>query len=717
MSADEFSEIGRRQFLQGAAGAAVAVPAAPALAADPPAGAWFDRPMRWAQLVLVENDPGTFDLNFWLDYFRRVHADAACLSAGGVVAYYPTQVPLHHRSAWLKDADPFGDLVAGCRKLGMRILARTDPHAARQDVADAHPDWIAVDARGRKRRHWSNPDLWVTCALGPYNFEFMTSVHREIMTRYRVDGIFSNRWAGSGLCHCDHCRKDFGADLPRSEDPADPNWRKYSVWRAERLIELAKLWDAEIRKINPDARFVPNGLPTLAGAADLADILFLDRQGRSGVNPPWVNGLHAKKHRAVLGRKPIGGIFSVGLEEAPRWKDSVQSPAEIRVWVAEGIANGLRPWFVKFGGVLYDRRWLPVVEKIYQWHHTAERYLRNEAPIARVAVVYSEQTEKYYAGPPGRAQARGHEFGVYHALVEGRVPFEMVNDRRLTREYVDRYKLLVLPNVAALSDGQCRHLRDYVDRGGSLLATFETSLYDEWGVRRRDLGLADLFGVSYGGRVEGPMQNAYIRLTVETNHPLLAGFTDAQRIIHGVWRLDVQPRGPFPSPLTLIPSYPNLPMEDVYPRVPRTETREVYLRDLGRGRVVYFPWDIDRSFWEFLQPDHGTLLRNAVAWAANEEPPVRVTGPGLIDVTAWRQKDSLTVHLVNLTNPMLMKGPFRELVPLGEQQVKLRLLDGRRARKVQLLVGGESPRTSESGGWLTVTVPSVLDHEVVAVDL
>src|SRR2546430_658652 len=82
--------------------------------------------------------------------------DTACLSAGGVVAYYPTQIPLHHRSAWLKDGDPFGDLVAGCRKLGMRVLARTDPHAVRQDVHDAHPDWIAVDAQGNKRRHWSN---------------------------------------------------------------------------------------------------------------------------------------------------------------------------------------------------------------------------------------------------------------------------------------------------------------------------------------------------------------------------------------------------------------------------------------------------------------------------------------------------------------------------------------------------------------------------------
>ena len=42
-----------------------------------------------------------------------------------------------------------GDLVAGCRKLNMVIVARTDPHAVHQDVYDAHPDWIAVEADGK----------------------------------------------------------------------------------------------------------------------------------------------------------------------------------------------------------------------------------------------------------------------------------------------------------------------------------------------------------------------------------------------------------------------------------------------------------------------------------------------------------------------------------------------------------------------------------------
>ena len=148
-----------------------------------------------------------------------------------------------------------------------------------------------------------------------------------------------------------------------------------------------------------------------------------------------------------------------------------------------------------------------------------------------------------------------------------------------------------------------------------------------------------------------------------------------------MFRIDVRPSATFPSPLTLIPSYPDLPMEDVYPRVAKTDTRELYLRDLGRSRVVYFPWDIDRTFWDVLAVDHLTLLRNAVAWACNETPPVEVDGPGVLDVTAWRQRDSMTVHLVNLTNPMMMKGPLRETIPVGPLTVRIRLPEGARPSK------------------------------------
>ena len=684
---------------------------------------WFNRPMRWAQLTLVENDPGKFDPDFWLGYFKQIHADGATLSAGGIVAYYPTNVPLHHRSDWLANSDPFGYLVEGCRKMNMSVLARSDPHAARQNVYDAHPDWIAVTANGEKRRHWANKDLWVTCALGPYNFEFMTQVHSEIMERYQPDGIFSNRWAGSGICYCEHCKTNFkdysGLDLPLNSNPIDKTFQKYSEWNTIRLKELWTLWDGVIRKVKPASRFIPNGFPDKVITGQLSDIVFTDHQARSGATMPWSNGKGAKEIRASIGMKPLGGIFSVGVEEQYRWKDSVQTEAEIRVWVAEGTANGMRPWFTKFSGVLYDKRWLDIVDKIYQVHYRNESYLRNTAPLARVGMVFSDGNRNY-GSEKWQQKSGDHSLGMYHALIEDRTPFEMVNDRLLDQEHLKPFKLLILPNIAALSTEKCAQLRKFVESGGSLLATFETSLYDEAGIRRNDFGLTDLFGVSFDKSVEGPMQNSYLRLKKDAAlnqfHPVLKDLEDAYRIINTINMVNVIPRSSFPEPVTLIPTYPDLPMEDVYPRIPETNIRELYLRSIGKSRIVYFPGDIDRTFWQIMSADHGKLLRNTIRWALDEEPIAEVTGPGVIDVTVWQQEASMTVHMVNLTNPMMIKGPFRELIPVAAK-VTIKIPQGRKVGGIKLLVSDEKAIFDVREDKIFVSVPKILDYEIIGIDL
>ena len=701
---------------------------------QPPRDTWYERPMRWAQLVLVENDPGSFDPDFWLDYFKRTHSDAVCLSAGGVVAYYPTDVPFHHRSLWLEGSDPFAYLVDGCRKMNMSIIGRSDPHACWEDVYRAHPDWIQTEANGKLRKHWSNPELWVTCALGPYNFEFMDQVHQEVMERYQLDGIFSNRWAGHGICYCKHCQDNFkeysGLDLPRSNaDPGgqtttrfylkDPTYLKWSEWRIVRLRELWNLWDGTMRAVKLESRFIPNGFPDRIVTGELSDIFFTDHQARRGLVAPYDNGRRAKELRATMGMKPLGGIFSIGTEEEYRWKDSVQNGAEIKIWVSECLANNMRPWWVKFGGINYDQRWLPVVEEIYQFAFENETYLRNTNPIANVAMVYSEQTSRRYGGEAWQQNPEQHADGMYHALIEARIPFEMVNDQLLDAEHLEPFQLLILPNIAALSDEQCAQLKAFADGGGSILATFETSLYNEEGARRTDFGLSELFGVSSTGKVEGPMKNSYLRLKQDSDgsfHPILRGLEDAYRIINGIHRVEVKANTSFPSPVTLIPTYPDLPMEHVYPREPETTTRELYLREHGSSRIAYIPWDIDRSFWKILTVDHGKLLGNVIRWTLNERPVVEVEGVGVLDVTAWAQENSMTVHLVNLTNPMMLKGPFRELIPVGMQKVSVKLPASATIKSVKLLKAETSAPYKIAHGRLETEVPSILDHEIIAID-
>ena len=215
------------------------------------------------------------------------------------------------------------------------------------------------------------------------------------------------------------------------------------------------------------------------------------------------------------------------------------------------------------------------------------------------------------------------------------------------------------------------------------------------------------------------MLNSYIRLEHDAlpNHPLFTGLEDAPRIINGVSRLEVTPHETFAeTPFTLIPSYPDLPMEKVYPRIGKTDISCLYLRKTA-GRVAYFPFDIDRTFWEVLCEDHLKLLRNTVLWANNEAPVVEVAGPGFIDVTAWRNSSSITIHLVNMTNPMAMKGPYRDFFPIGAQNVKLNLPGDVRPKQARLLVADKSVAMERSGSSIAFTVPSILDHEVIAIDI
>jgi hypothetical protein len=93
-----------------------------------------------------------------------------------------------------------------------------------------------------------------------------------------------------------------------------------------------------------------------------------------------------------------------------------------------------------------------------------------------------------------------------------------------------------------------------------------------------------------------------------------------------------------------------------------------------------------------------------------------VEGLGVIDVTTWRQKDSMTVHLVNLTNPMMMKGPFREFIPI-DVQVRIKIPKGTKPKEVRLLIKGTKPEYRNKNGYINLDVSQILDHEIIGIDL
>jgi hypothetical protein len=66
---------------------------------------------------------------------------------------------------------------------------------------------------------------------------------------------------------------------------------------------------------------------------------------------------------------------------------------------------------------------------------------------------------------------------------------------------------------------------------------------------------------------------------------------------------------------------------------------------------------------------------------------------------------------------MMMKGPIREFIPIGKQTVEVQLPPNSKPKKVHLLAAEKTVHAQISNNILRVEVPSILDHEVVAIDL
>ena len=81
-------------------------------------------------------------------------------------------------------------------------------------------------------------------------------------------------------------------------------------------------------------------------------------------------------------------------------------------------------------------------------------------------------------------------FGAFRAAVEEHLPLTVINDWNLNPADLAPYKVLILANTACLDDAQAAAVEQFVERGGGLVASLDTSLFDEFGNPRPNFALA-----------------------------------------------------------------------------------------------------------------------------------------------------------------------------------------------------------------------------------
>jgi hypothetical protein len=683
-----------------------------------PAVAWSRTVRRVGQLNMTEHDPVCLDVEAWADYWASLKVDVVLVSVTGIIAYYQTKVPFHRKGKYLGNRDFFGDCCAAAKKRGLRVIARTSPDLNWQEALDAHPDWFQRDAQGAPLAQDQAKGLFRTCMFSSYMTDYMPAILKEINSLYDVDAFYTNGWPPLGTlpdCHCQYCR-----NLPASGTPA--YWEKFN----DRLIELWKMYDAIAKEKNPANFFFANlggGIHCAANLVRVGEIcewFQADNQGRGGEDAPiWGCSLQGRVCRAVQNGKMatnVTGTWSTApwTPGTPRWRNVSKSPQETRMWLNETLASGMVPYLHIIGGekgLGEDRRELQPGREYFDWTAQNDEHWVKKKSIANIGVVMGQRTQLFYKPPKGSVMADGMN-GLYDALLEGRFLFDFMHEEKMSPAELAKYSALILPNTALLSDNQCAQLRDYAAGGGSLLATFETSLYDEIGQPRADFGLADVFGIHKAGDVIGSTGNAYLA-RIEKTHPILDSFTGTDWLPGALNRVPLATVG---NPLlTVVPGYTAYPPELSYPMPSQTTEPAVVVREQGNSRRIYFPGDIEPSLWRSGHTDLSRLLQNAIRWVAGPNPPVTIKGDGVIETFAWETSAGMAIHILNYTNPAMHRGWIREFYPIGPQAVFARLPAGSTVRRVKLLRSGADIPFELVPDGVSFTIPKVVDYEVAAV--
>jgi Trehalose utilisation len=671
-------------------------------------------------------------------------------------AYYDSKL-LKRRSPHVP-LDRLEKDIAEYNRLGVRILG-VYPPCLQSEAYELNPDWrrIATNTTEIPQTDMVQfPHGGMLCLLGPYG-DFFIDVLAEILTEFPdVDAFSFDGLHYGGVCYCEHCRTSFraetGAEVPNM-DLNDLAFRKYQHWADRRMEDLVRRMQNRLKSIKPDVALVtwttnagrfghflsiPRNMPARMNLMlDAPDQEFwMDESNRgTTIVPAFANAYiwSCTNHRVALS-EPY--ILSHG---NPYGKDSFP-PSEIQRRMLLAATYGASPSIAVLQPAHLQQDLYECMDELQR----RKEWLTRKEPEPWAALVMSDNTRNFYGRSAGLVEERylASVFGTFRAGVEEHLPMTVINDWNLTKEELSRYKVLVLANTACLDDRQADAIRQFVAGGGGLVASLDTSMFDEFGTPRDNFALADVFGVDYKGLLTTNANQAE-QLDVNFAQAIGPDYWEKRKNVfdfrqdpeswlnQGKMRTYVNDQPvTFKGPAIRVALKPTVQNQPAKLRIKSssdtTDFPAVVTNKFGKGRVVYFAAGLDAGYYLYAYPYQRLALKHAITWAANESPLIQVAAPMCVHSTVMRQKrdqgDRLIVHLYSDLNTTAHHALPIDDVPLREETVPIHNIQisidaqYKVKRATQQPEGIELPITRSASG-VTFTVPQLDIHTMAVVEL
>jgi hypothetical protein len=326
----------------------------------------------------------------------------------------------------------------------------------------------------------------------------------------------------------------------------------------------------------------------------------------------------------------------------------------------------------------FDTRNAFIEKDVYAYLADNESVLTDQVPVEDVGIFFSKATRDAL-GRDGEAEDGYGVFikGVESVLVDAHIQYNFIPDLDFSLEKIRHLKLLLIPNGALMSDEQIEVVRQYVSQGGALIASYETSLYDELGRRRADFGLKEVFGVSSTGIRKDTSSDCYQRV-MAADHPVLGsmGMERSSLIINGgsTHLCTLLGKAGYTPVCNYIPFIFNQPPEKAWIADMETQFPTIVAGNYGAGRVVYFANQTDKLCHTNGHEDFVNSYRNAIAWAMRAQPSVCTDAPDSVHVALTEKVDDPTARVLSFVNMTAApRRPIKALQKVGGFHADVRL--------------------------------------------
>lgn len=313
------------------------------------------------------------------------------------------------------------------------------------------------------------------------------------------------------------------------------------------------------------------------------------------------------------------------------------------------------------------------------------------------------ETLLFAGGPAGENEARGW----LRVLSENHIQFDMAFPEQVSNKEISKYRLVIVPNLPYLADSQLAALDSFAEKGGTVIITGETGIYNDIYEKRKEFGLKCV-GIKEITAIRDDMVSAMFLLD-KNDKQVFVSFLDTDIAYFGnkyVFTVSEDGSSGF---MKMIPPHMFGPPERCY-YTQVTDHPGLRVFNYGKGKGIYIPWLPGKLFYDEGYSNPANIMKDILLNLSGLKSEAVNVNP-MVEMTIAKRPGQILVQFANLSGHFGVS--YFAPAPLYDQSLVLPL--NKAPKTIISLRKQDCLKWNFENGKLTLVVKELIDYEGILI--